>query len=204
MIGRAALGLLLFAGTAAAQPRPKPPVAATAPVSGGERIVAVVNGDVITTGDVAARARLFALTTGLPVTPAVLARLRPQIAKQLVDERLRLQEVQRRKINVSDQEIASAIGEIEQRNNMAKGALNGNLAGAGVGLRTLIDQVRVQLGWTRVLRQELGTRAEISPADVADQVRQFESNTGQPEYHLGEIFLPIDDPAKQADTQRFA
>ena len=204
MIGRAALGLLLFAGTAAAQPRPKPPVTAAAPVSGGERIVAVVNGDVITTGDVAARARLFALTTGLPVTPDVLARLRSQIAKQLVDERLRLQEVQRRKINVSDQEIASAISEIEQRNNMAKGALNGNLAGAGVGLRTLIDQVRVQLGWTRVLRQELGTRAEISPADVADQVRQFESNAGQPEYHLGEIFLPIDDPAKQAETQRFA
>ena len=204
MIGRASLVLLLLAGTAAAQPRPKPPAPPAPPSSTGERIVAVVNGDVITTGDVAARARLFALTTGLPVTPDVLARLRPQIAKQLVDERLRLQEVQRRKINVSDQEIASAIGEIEQRNSMAKGALGGNLAGAGVGLRTLIDQVRVQLGWTRVLRQELGTRAEISAADVADQVRQFESNIGQPEYRVGEIFLPIDDPAKQADTQRFA
>ena len=204
MIGRASLVLLLLAGTAAAQPRPKPPAPPAPPSSTGERIVAVVNGDVITTGDVAARARLFALTTGLPVTPDVLARLRPQIAKQLVDERLRLQEVQRRKINVSDQEIASAIGEIEQRNSMAKGALGGNLSGAGVGLRTLIDQVRVQLGWTRVLRQELGTRAEISAADVADQVRQFESNIGQPEYRVGEIFLPIDDPAKQADTQRFA
>ncbi len=203
MIGRATSALLLLASTAIAQPRPTP-ATPTAALSPGERIVAVVNGDVITTGDVAARARLFALTTGLPVTPEVLARLRPQIAKQLVDERLRLQEVQRRKVNVSDQEIASAIGEIEQRNNMAKGALNGNLAGAGIGLRTLIDQVRVQLGWTRVLRQELGTRAEISDADVADQVRQFEASAGQPEFRVGEIFLPIDDPAKQADTQRFA
>ena len=195
----------MLAGSAAAQPRPKPtPTPPAAPAATGERIVAVVNGDVITTVDVAARAKLFALTTGLPVTPEVLARLRPQIAKQLVDERLRLQEVQRRKVNVSDQEIASAIGEIEQRNSMAKGALNGSLVSAGVGLRTLIDQVRVQLGWTRVLRQELGTRAEISAADIADQVRQFESSAGQPEYRVSEIFLPIDDPAKQADTQRFA
>ena len=205
-----ALGFMLVAGAAMAQPRPTPPTPSAPPAAAGpalpsgERIVAVVNGDVITTGDVASRARLFALTTGLPVTPEIVARLRPQIAKQLVDERLRLQEIQRRKITVSDQEIATAINEIEQRNSMAKGTLSGNLAGAGVGLRTLIDQVRVQLGWTRVLRQELGTRAEISDADVADQVKVFEASVGQPEYRVGEIFLPVDEPGKQGDTLRFA
>lgn len=202
-------GFVLVAGAAFAQPRPVPaaaPVPRPAPATAqsGERIVAVVNGDVITTGDVASRAKLFALTTGLPVTPEIIARLRPQIAKQLVDERLRLQEVQRRKIVVSDQEIATAINEIEQRNSMAKGALNGSLGNAGVGLRTLIDQVRVQLGWTRVLRQELGTRAEISDADIADQVKVFEASAGQPEYRVGEIFLPVDEPGKQGDTLRFA
>ena len=202
-------GFVLVAGAAFAQPRPVPaaapvPKPAPATAQSGERIVAVVNGDVITTGDVASRAKLFALTTGLPVTPEIIARLRPQIAKQLVDERLRLQEVQRRKIVVSDQEIATAINEIEQRNSMAKGALNGSLGNAGVGLRTLIDQVRVQLGWTRVLRQELGTRAEISDADIADQVKVFEASAGQPEYRVGEIFLPVDEPGKQGDTLRFA
>lgn len=203
MLGRF-FTVVLLAGAAWTPPAGAQPKTPAASLPAGERIVAVVNGDLITTGDVASRAKLFALTTGLPVTPDVLARLRPQIAKQLVDERLRLQEVQRRKIVVSDQEIASAIGEIEQRNNMAKGTLNGNLVGAGVGLRTLIDQVRVQLGWTRLLRQELGTRAEISDADVADQVRIFEGSVGQPEYRVSELFLPVDDPAKQADTLRFA
>ena len=93
--------------------------------------MAVVNGDVITPGDVEARGRLFALSTGLPVTPEVLDRLRPQVTKQLIDERLRLQEVQRRKIVVGDREIADAIGEIEQRNGMPKGALRARAAGAG-------------------------------------------------------------------------
>ena len=175
--------------------------AATAPM---ESIVAVVNGDVISQGDVQARARLFALSTGLPMSPDVLNRLEPQIKRQLVDERLRLQEAQRRKIVVTDKEIADAIGSIEQRNNMPSGALRQKLGAQGVALRTLVDQTRVQIGWTRVLREELGPRAEITDADIAAQQAVIKAETGQPEYRVAEIFLPIEDPAKTADTQRFA
>jgi peptidyl-prolyl cis-trans isomerase SurA len=189
---------------ALAQPRQARPPAAVAAPSDAQRIVAVVNGDAITTGDVEARGRLFALSTGLPITPEVLDRLRPQVLKQLIDERLRLQEVQRRKIVIGDREIAEAIGEIEQRNGMSKGALGAALQGRGVALRTLIDQVRVQLGWTKVLREEMGAKGEVSDADIAEQNRLFKAQTGQPEYHIGEIFIPIDDPAKAGDAQKFA
>ncbi len=201
--------LILGAASASAQPRalrPPPPGAAAdpAPVAGSERIVAVVNGDAITSGDVEARGRLFALSTGLPVTPEVLGRLRPQVLKQLIDERLRLQEVQRRKIVINDREIAQAIGEIEQRNGMQKGGLSAALRGRGVALRTLIDQVRVQLGWTKVLRDELGSKGDVSDAEIAEQQRLFKAQTGQPEFHVAEIFIPIDDPAKASDQQKFA
>lgn len=200
------LALTLAAGEAPAQPR-RPAgsaPAASASESGNERIIAVVNGDAITTGDVANRGKLFALSTGLPVTPEVLTRLRPQVAKQLVDERLRLQEVQRRRISVSDREIAEAIAEIEGRNNMPKGALGSSLRGQGVALRTLIDQVRVQLGWTRVLRQELGTKGEVTDAEIAEQVRIFKEQIGRPEFRVAEIFIPVDEPDKAADARRFA
>lgn len=201
----ALLAALLPAFPAAAQPAAKPAAAPARPARpADERIVAVVNGDIVTNGDVTARGRLFALSSGLPVTPEILDRLRPQVEKQLIDERLRLQEAQRRRIVVGDREIAEAIGEIEQRNGLPTGALAANLSGQGIALRTLIDQVRVQLGWNRVLREELGTKAEISPADVAEQQRLFKNQIGKPEYRIGEIFIPIDDPAKATDAQKFA
>ncbi len=202
----AALCLGGAAGTATtARPTPPPaqPVSATQAAQ-GERIVAVVNGDVVSQNDVDARGRLFALSTGLPLTPDVLARLRPQVTQQLIDERLRLQEEQKRKIVVSDKEIADAVAGIEQRNGIAAGGLRSKLGAEGVALRTLYDQTRVQLGWTRVLRDELGPRAEISDADVAAQQALLKAQAGQPEYRVGEIFLPINDPAKAADTTRFA
>lgn len=176
-----------------------------APQAGpADGIVAVVNGDAITTGDVDNRARLFAVSTGLPLAPEVIGRLRPQIIRQLINERLELQEMERRKIVVPDEEIAAAISGIEQRNRMPPGALRQALAGQGIALRTLIDEVRVQLGWVRVLRQDLGTKAQVSDADVADQIRRLKQERGQPEYEVGEIFIPVEEPAKLADAQRFA
>jgi peptidyl-prolyl cis-trans isomerase SurA len=170
----------------------------------GTRIVAVVNGDVITSGDVENRARLFALSTGLSTTPEVIDRLKTQIANQLIDEKLRLQEAQRRKVVVPDKQIAGAIHDIEQRNNMPDGALRDKLASLGVSVRTLIDQIRIQLAWTQVLREQLADKINVSDAEIDEQMRLHEAQMGKPEYRVGEIFIPVDDPANIADAQRFA
>ena len=167
-------------------------------------IDAVVNGQVVTNQDVDDRVRLFALSTGLPLSPDILARLKPQILQQLIDERLRMQAVLRRTIVVPDKDIATAISQIEQRNGMPPGALRAKLAADGVSLRTLIDQIRTQIGWTRVLREQLGERVQVSAAEIAAQQKLDTALAGQPEYRVGEIFIPVDDPATSADAARFA
>jgi peptidyl-prolyl cis-trans isomerase SurA len=164
----------------------------------------VVNGEVVTRADVDNRTRLFALSTGLPIEPQVLARLRPQITRQLIDERLRMQEIQRRRIIVPDEDVAAAIGDIEQRNGLPKGSLTQKLAREDVALTTLIQQIRAQLGWTRVLRQVLGPRSRISEADIAARQAILNSQKGQPEYQVGEIFVPVEDPFHAAEAQKFA
>src|SRR5271157_1901189 len=178
-----ALFLALPFAAVAAAPAPAPAVEAT-------RIVAVVNSDVISNADVDNRARLFALSTGLPVKPDLIDRLKPQITRQLIDERLRMQEVQRRHIVVADKNIAEAIRDIEAHNGLPPGALRNKLAADGVSQRTLIDQIRTQLGWTQVLREQLGDKATITEAEVAEQQRLLAQQVGKPEYRVGEIFIP--------------
>jgi peptidyl-prolyl cis-trans isomerase SurA len=201
----------LFAGGALAQPaapatgRPPLPPATGKPLpADAVRIVAVVNGDVISATDVDLRRRLFAVSTGQGVAPEVLDRLTTQVTKELIDERLRLQEVQRRHIVVSDQDIAAAIANIEQRNNMPAGGLRARLGAAGIDIRTLIDQLRVQIGWARVVREQLGHLANITDAEVKERQQQLKADTGKPEYRIAEIFVPITDPAQAEDAQRFA
>ena len=167
-------------------------------------IVAVVNGDIVSQGDVDNRRRLFALSTGLPTSRDVLDRLTPQVTQQLIDERLRLQEIQRRHILVGDDEIAKSIAEVEQRNGMAADTLRHKLAADGVSLRTLVDQLRVQIGWGRVLHQVLGEQTHVSDADVAERERVLKAEIGQPEYRIGEIFIPVDNPAGADTARKFA
>jgi peptidyl-prolyl cis-trans isomerase SurA len=176
----------------------------TPPSQEATRIVAVVNGEVITNIDVDNRTRLFALSTGLPMSPDVLDRLKSQITRQLIDERLRMQEVQKRKIVVPDKDIAQAIRDIEQHNGLPPGALRQKLAADGVSQRTLIDQIRTQLGWSQVLRQQLGDQAQVTDAQVAEQQKLEAQLVGKPEYRVGEIFIPVEDPANRADAERFA
>lgn len=196
------LSALALAMPAAAQPKPAPaPAANQLP---GDRIVATVNADVITTGDVENRSRLFALSTGMRPSPDVIDRLRPQIIQQLIDERLRMQEANRRKVIVPDQAIALAIRDIEQRNGMPAGMLRQRLSVDGVGQRTLVSQIRAQLAWTQVLREQIGDRGIVTEADVDAQQRLLDQLVGKTEYRVGEIFIPISDPDKTADAQRFA
>jgi peptidyl-prolyl cis-trans isomerase SurA len=201
-----ALALLLACpiSTFSAEKSPKSSAPAEESLTGGSRIAAVVNGDVISDADIDNRARLFAISTGLPLSAEVIDRLKPQILRQLIDERLRVQEAQRRKIAIQDIQIASAIKEIETRNNMQPGALRAKLASDGVSTRTLIDQIRAQLAWAQMLREVVGDKINITDAEVSEQQKLVAQQTGQTEYRLAEIFISVDDPANSADAQHFA
>jgi peptidyl-prolyl cis-trans isomerase SurA len=167
-------------------------------------IAAVVNGDVITNDDVDNRARFFALATGQPATPDVVDRLKPQILQQLINERLEIQEVLRRGIVVTDKQVASAIGDIEKNNNMPSGMLQQKLRALGVDPGTLISQIRTQIGWNEVLRQVVSEMGRPTDADINRQLKLMTDKKGEPQYNVGEIFIPINSPAAAPGAERFA
>ncbi len=193
---------ILASGAAIAQPAPKP--AARPPLADAAKIVAVVNGEVIAQGDVENRRRLFALSTGMGAAPDVLSRLTGQVINQLIDERLKLREIQHRQIVVPDIAIAEAIRTLETRNGMPEGAMRRRLGADGVAMRTLIDQIRVQIGWGQVLRQAMGNQMTVSDADLAQREASLKALVGQMEFRIGEIFVAFPSPTRTDDARRFA
>ncbi len=165
------------------------------------RVAAVVNGDVVTLAEVESRRRLLALSAGM--TGDAAGRANDQILRLLIDERLRTQEVARRRIPVTDQDIANTVGDIESRNGLPAGGLRANLQRAGIDPRVLYDQIRAQIGWNRLLRAQLGAQANISETEVNELLAAARARQGQPEFLVSEIFLPVGNPSQDAEVRRF-
>lgn len=199
---RAALLATICTAPAFAQTTPQMPNALNAPDSAA--MVAVVNGQVITTQDVVARARLLALSMGMPASPEVLARLEPQVTKQLIDQTLQQQEINRLGISVSNQDLANAISHIEQGNGLPPGSLQKRLAATGVPYSTLLAQLRTSLGWQKVLHKVLGPGLNPTPGDIAAQKAALKASLAETQYHLAEIFIPVTDPSDETTAHDFA
>ena len=180
-----------------------PPKPAMAQAAGGNvnSIVAVVNGDVVTRSEIESRRRLLALSAG--VAGDTGAQGGDQILRLLIDERLRIQELSRRRIPVTDQDIASSVANIESRNGLQPGGVVQNLRRAGIEPRVLYDQIRAQIGWARLLRGMLGEQANIPDTEVNEFLAAQRARLGEPEFLVSEIFIPVENPGQEAQVRRF-
>ena len=109
----------------------------------------------------------------------------------------------RRRLPVTDADVADAVSELEKRNNLPPARCKLQLAQIGVAPRVLYDQIRTQIGWARLIRQQLGPNADPTEAEVQEAVRNAKARAGQPEFLVSEIFIPLDDPGAEAEVRRF-
>jgi peptidyl-prolyl cis-trans isomerase SurA len=167
-------------------------------------IAAVVNGQVITSQDVANRAKLLALSSGMHPTPDVLSRLQPQITQQLIDQTLQLQEINKRNVVVPEDQIETDIQHIEQGNGLPPGGLKARMDAAGISFSTLVQQIRTQIGWQMVLHQVLGPGLQPTAGDLRAEKTALKAEIGTTQYQLAEIFIPVSDPAHDKTAQNFA
>src|SRR5579862_5794784 len=133
------------------------------------RIVAVVNNDIITAGDVDGRMNLIMRSSGIPDTPENRQQLGPRVIRTLIDERLEVQEATKYKVTVSKDEVDRALANIESRNNMQKGGLDEYLKNAGIPRQSLVDQLTASLLWTKVVQGRYASDVSVSDAEVSDE-----------------------------------
>jgi peptidyl-prolyl cis-trans isomerase SurA len=168
------------------------------------RIAAVVNDEVISLLDVNARIRLLLLTLNQPESPEAFRQMFPQVLRNLIDERLELQEAKAKGVEINDSDVETVIGEIESNNRMPAGGLYGYLEQRQIPRDTIIQQVRARLAWQRVVARRLRQTYQVTADQIDEGLAQIEANRGKPEYLVAEIFLGIDNPEGQDEIQRNA
>lgn len=167
-------------------------------------IVATVNDDAITSSDLEGRMRLMMLGSGIQPTPEILAKLRQQVLRTLVDERLQAQEAKDLGITVEEAEIDEQIAKLAQQNNVSPANLPQFFARGGVSIATLREQMRANISWTKVIQRKLRPRVDIGDDEVDAEIARIQSNAGKPEYLVADIFLPVDTPQQESSVEQSA
>jgi len=165
------------------------------------RIAAVVNDDIISIWDVENRMRLIALSSGTKLTNDTRRRLAPQVLRNLIDDRLRLQEAKRLNIRVSEREVRRSIEALERRNNLPKGAARQVLAQNGIDFAVLQAQQEANVAWIKIVDRRLSRQIDVGDDEVDEELRRLEAVRNLPQSLVSEIFLSVDSPDQEREIR---
>ncbi|MGQ0527729.1 MAG: peptidylprolyl isomerase [Alphaproteobacteria bacterium] len=169
-----------------------------------ESIAAVVNADAISMSDLEARTDMIVISSGLPNSKEVREKLTPQILSALIEEQLKMQEAARLNVKVADEEINSGFAELAAQNNIPIDQFMLMIEKSGIDLETMKNQIRAQIGWGKVIQQEMRQKITVTDTDIDDYIQRIKSNKGKTEYHLAEILLPVDTERPEGEALKVA
>lgn len=170
-----------------------------------EGVAAIVNDQVISTFDVRQRASLLLVSSGIRATPDMLQRAQTQALRDLVDERLQVQETRSQyEIVITRAEIDRRLAEIAQQNNTDVAGLTRQLQSDGVSISTLRQQIEADIAWNRLINGLYGTRLRISQQDISETQQRIAAAATRPQYQISEIFLPAETPQQFQEMEEGA
>jgi peptidyl-prolyl cis-trans isomerase SurA len=162
------------------------------------RVVARVNDEAITDYDLNERIVFATRSAGLQDTPDMHKRLETQILRQMIDEKLQLQNAKTLGVAPTDGEVAARVAEIERGAGMAQGTFKAYLQSIGVPFDIATQQIEATIAWGKIIRRKVRPHVDVSDAEIDDALARMRSNVGKTEAHVAEIFVPVD-RADQAD-----
>ncbi|WP_341898367.1 peptidylprolyl isomerase [Ferrovibrio terrae] len=170
-----------------------------------QRIVALVNDEVISLRDLNERMRIIMATTRLPDNnPEILRAVREQALRSLIDERLQLQESKRRNLAATQQDVDSAVAMVERQMNIPSGRFEEYIRRSGVDPTAAVTQIRTELTWNRMVRARVGAQVTITEQEIDEAIARLKATVGQTEDLLSEILVPVDSPDQEEPQRQLA
>jgi peptidyl-prolyl cis-trans isomerase SurA len=198
---RAIVGAALFIAVALGLLAPPPHQARGQEIM---RIAAVVNDDVISIYDLAARIDIVVASSNLTDAPELRRQIAPQVLRSLVDEHLQIQEANRLDIAVGDKEIQFAINQIEKNRDIGVGGFDSFVNAHRLDREAVVVQIKAEIAWSKVITRRLNSAITVGEDEIDEALARLESSRGQPENRVAEIFLSIESPEQEREILKTA
>ena len=184
--------------TSVVRQQPAEPTApATAPAApkpqklfpGAVKIVAVVNGEILTTEDLENRVNAFVMNTRIPVNDQTRNMIIQRTLQAAIDEKLKLQDAEKNGIVITDKDIDQSVRFFETSNKIPQGKLRQILKDSGVSYQVFLQQMKSDLAWIRVIRKLSMAEGELTQKEIEEAQAEADRDLSTAKYMVSEILI---------------
>lgn len=173
------------------------PIAA-APLS---RIVAVVNGDMITSRELeqACAPEFFGQKIDPAKDPAKAGDVRKAVLDRMINEKILLQEAEKEQINITEEELDNAMEQAVKESSLDRATFLKQLAREGITEKMFRQNLRSQLVSQRLMSRNVISRVVVTEDEINDYYRQNMAGFATGRARVAMIVYPVD-----ADAEKWA
>lgn len=173
-----------------------------------DRIVAIVNDDVVTETELGYRTRVIKdqmASTKAQLPPDEI--LEQQVLNRLIEQKLVLQMGARYGITIDDQALDQAIYSVAKNNKTTVSGLRTMLEKDGINYQQFLSDLRTQLATQRIEQRLVGDTIHLSQEEVENIFKRSNLSSHQNKrYRLGHILIPLpkeptSDEIKEAEAR---
>ncbi|MFZ9345740.1 MAG: SurA N-terminal domain-containing protein [Burkholderiaceae bacterium] len=132
-----------------------------------DRVVAIVNREVITASELARREKQFVVNLkrqGVTAPPPAV--LREQVLDRMINDRAMLQLARETGIRVDDLTLDRSVARIAEQNGLSVSGLRNQLEREGISFSSFRQDIREEIILTRLREREVDNRLQISDSEV--------------------------------------
>ena len=171
-----------------------------------DRIVAVVNSEVITSREVAERMKAVTQQLsqqGTPLPPPDV--LQKQVLERMIMDRLQIQLAKETALRVDDLQLDRTVARVAESNKMSLTEFRHTLERDGIQFDKFREEIRNEIMLSRLREREVDNRIVVTDNEIDYFLsQQGASQSTASEYNLAHILLRLPDQAspEQVDKQR--
>ena len=169
-----------------------------------QAISAIVNDEVISRYDVQQRVQLIVSTSGIKPTQENISRLETQALRSLVNEKIQLQEAEKLDVPSSEQEVGLMLERIANGSQMSGEEILELINSQGVRPDTLLNQIRAELLWNKIVRGRYGSYVNVNDDEVSIVYDRTIESIGKDQFEISEIFLGYEDSKEEEEANILA
>ena len=158
-------------------------------------IVALINGDIISSEDLQDQINIFMLNSPVPYNEETKDMITHRVMAQTIEQKIKLQAAAKENINIADEDVEKQLQLWTKKNNTSVSALKNK----GINKNALSENLKTELAWVKLIRKKFFQSNHITQKEINQAIDEIIKDMSIKKYQVLEIYLKKEN-AKDIET----